>query len=152
MSEVISNTSSSNWEDTLTNSDAYIKDMLAFYKEGWDARGVDDKKKKTERFKANVGSAIAYIKEVIFILNDKGIQFKSLYFKSETIATFSILISVSLDDYLSKNFLDIYSHTSHIEKSSKSDNFSLNFSFTFDDGSLSEECLVSDGYFNLLKD
>ena len=139
---------SQKWEDTLTKSDDYVKDMLSFFQEGWDARGADDKAKIRERLKANVVTTLTYTHEVINALLELEIAPRAVFIKGESYVSQTVLISVGLEDYLSDNFSKIYQVSNKIEQSSKSENYIVNFSFTFDDGSLSIECLSSDGYVN----
>ena len=149
MATAISRTvSSRNWENTLTKSDDYVKDMMSFFQEGWEARGVDDKNKIRERLKANVVTTLTYTNEVLSALLELGINPKAAYIKGESFVSLTVLISVSLEDYLNEKFLQIYKITSNIEKSSKSDNYIVHFSLTFDDGSLCLDSLSSDGFVN----
>lgn len=133
-------------EHTLKNSDSYVKDMLKFFEEGWDARGVDDKAKFEARIKANVVTTLTYTNEVIQQFFKLNLHPQSVHIKLENPNSQSVLFAVPKDDFMKKDLLKIYSFTHKIEKSSRSDDYRVAFSVTYDDGTLDEDCLQSEGY------
>ena len=135
-----------NIENTLKNSDSYVHDMLKFYEEGWEARGVDDKERFEARIKANVINTLTYINEVLKYFKELNLHPQSAHIKLENPNSQTVLISVPLEDYVNLELLKIYNHTHKIEKSSRSDNYRVSFSITYDDGTLDSDCLVSEGF------
>lgn len=137
---------SNNWIDRINSSDNYVKDMLSFFSEGWDARGEDDKKKLDDRVKANIVLTFTYIDEILEQLSKESILANSVFLKINSISSLTALIAVPIDDYLKDDFMKIYSFAHNIEISSKSKNYSVIFNFTFDNGSLDETILSGDGF------
>jgi len=133
-------------ENTLKNSDTYVKDMLKFYEEGWDARGIDDKEKFQARVKANVITTLTYISEVIKQFNALNLHPKTAHIKLETPSSQTVLFSVPVEDFTNKELLKIYTYTHNIEKTSRSDNYRVAFSIAYDNGALDSECLASEGF------
>ncbi len=135
-------------DETLSNS-AYVKDMLRYFDEGYDARGIDDKKNRINRIKANIYNSVIYTSEVIKLVTSSGFTPKSVYAKMDTPANSIIMIGVELEDYLNDNFRAIYDYVTELERTSRSENFSIHFSLTYDDGEFNEECIKADGYANI---
>ncbi len=137
-------------EATLKNSDEYVKDMLQFYEEGhsngWEARGTNDRNLFEARLKANVISTLTYVNEVIKVCDKVGIQILSAYIKLENPKSMQVLLSVPLADYLKKELRDVYKHIHLIEKSSRSDDYRVGLSITYDDGSLDADTLTAEGF------
>ena len=135
-----------NLEDTLKNSDSYVNDMLKFYEVGWDARGIDDRKNFEARLKANVVTTVTYINEVIKEFNTLKLSVNEAYMKLENPNSLSVLFSVPNEVFLDKAIYSVYKHTHLIEQKSRSDNYRVAFSVTYDDGTLDKECLASEGF------
>jgi hypothetical protein len=140
------NLSSHSWEESIARSDDYVKDMLSFFDEGWDARGADDKKKLQNRIKANIFTTFTYIEEIVELIRENSFTPKSVFAKMDNPTSAIVLLAVTLEDYVNPGFLQIYDYASEIESKSKSENYSISFSMTFDDGSFNEECIKSDGF------
>lgn len=134
------------WIDRINDSDDYIKDMMSFYKNGWSDRGEDDERKVKDRIKANIILTLNYVDEIITQLSKMNLDANCVYLKINTFVKQTVLISVPIEKYLDNNFSAIYSVASKIEKSSRSENYSVRFNFTFDDGNIDEENLKGDGF------
>lgn len=150
MSTLISDTNSENWLEKIHESESYVKDMLSHFERGWHERGVDDQEKFNARMKANLGLTISYIKEVIGSLTKLAVKVKTPYIKLNSLSSHTVMITVGIDDYIKPEFSKIYSITSAISRASRSENYSVVFHFTFDEGDIDEECILSDGYINLI--
>ncbi len=137
---------SQDWIDRINDSDDYIKDMMSFYNNGWIDRGEEDEKKIKDRIKANILLTFTYVDEILTELSKMKLPASCVYLKINTFVKQTVLISVPIEKYLDDNFSKIYSIASKIEKSSKSENYSVRFNFTFDDGSIDEENLKGDGF------
>lgn len=146
MNTTLNTTNSQNWTDRISESDTFVKDMLSFFQEGWDARGVDDQTKIVERLRANVILTLTYIDEVISFLNKMNLKANKAFIRGESLVSQVILISVPLEDYLNPNFLKVYKVANDIERNSRSENYSVSFNFTFDEGNLCEESIQTDGF------
>jgi hypothetical protein len=137
---------SQNWIDRINDSDDYIKDMMAFYKNGWADRGEDDVKKAQDRVRANIVLTFTYVEEVLNELVKMKSAANCVYLKLESFVNQSVLITIPIEKYLNEDFTKIYSVTNNIQKSSKSENYNVRFSFTFDDGNIDTEALKGDGF------
>lgn len=135
-----------NLENTLKNSDSYVHDMLQFYEVGWDARGADDKKNFEARVKANVITTVTYINEVINEFTKNELKVDGAFIKLERPNSFAVLFSVPIETFISKSLYNIYQYTQDIEQTSRSENYRVVFSVSYDDGELDTECLVSEGF------
>lgn len=137
---------SQNWIDRINESDDYIKDMMAFYKNGWVDRGEDDEQKIKDRIKANIVLTFTYVDEVLKELVKMRLTAKCVYLKIDSFVTQTVLITVPIEKYLDENFTKIYSVTNKIQRSSRSENYSLRIIFTFDDGNIDEDAVAGDGF------
>src|SRR5580700_4148930 len=100
-----------NLETTLKNSDSYVHDMLQFYEDGWDARGIDDRKSFEARLKANVVTTITYINEVIKVFTKNELKVDGAYIKLERPNSFTVLLSVPIETFLDKALYKVYEYT-----------------------------------------
>jgi len=137
---------SQDWINRINDSDDYIKDMMAFYNNGWIDRGEDDEKKIKDRIRANIVLTFTYVDEIITELAKMNLAANCVYLKINSFVKQTVLISVPIEKYLNDEFSKIYSVASKIEKSSKSENYSVRFNFTFDDENIDEENLKGDGF------
>ncbi|MEO6977776.1 MAG: hypothetical protein ABI113_05330 [Mucilaginibacter sp.] len=135
-----------NLENTLKHSDSYVHDMLQFYGEGWDARGTDDKKNFEARLKANVITTITYISEVIDQFAKSKLKVEGAFIKLEKPNSLAVLFSVPIETFLDKALYSVYKYIHSIEQKSRSENYRIVFSVSYDDGSLDSECLLSEGF------
>jgi len=143
---ISSTLNSQNWLEKINGTDTYVKDMLSFFNDGYEARGVDDQDKIKERLRAAVINSLTYTHEIISELGKLDIKPTKAYIKGVSLVSLTVLISVSIDDYLSDAFTQIYNSTYKIEKESKSENYGVSFNFTFDDGNIDPEALSCDGF------
>ncbi len=137
---------SQDWINRINDSDEYIKDMMSFYTNGWINRGEEDNKKIKDRIKANIVLTFTYVDEIINELAKMNLAANCVYLKMNSFINQTVLISVPIERYLDDEFPKIYAVASKIEKSSKSENYSVRFNFTFDDGNIDEENLKADGF------
>ena len=130
----------------ISQSDAYIKDMLSFFQYGWNDRGSDDQKRVRKIFQSNMARTFNGINQVGIGLKALNIPTKSAYIKAESVFSQEVLIAIAESDYLRDDFLKIYDVTNKIEAISKLENHIVNFAFLYDNGSINQETLSSDGY------
>ena len=135
-----------NLEVSLTNSDDYVRDMLKHYETGWEERGIDDKQQFAKRLNANVVSTITYLNEILSSLSVEKLLPRGVFIRLENAYSLSVTISLSVEDFMSEKLRSIYKKTHGIERKSRSDNYRIAFSFTYDDGLLNEDTLIAEGY------
>lgn len=133
-------------EDSLNKSDDYVSDMLRFYQDGWDERGKDDKRNFISKIKAKVNLTLNYIDDVINALNCEGLTLLSSHVKLKTPNSQSVLLVVSIEDYLSEKLLKVYPISHAIEKKSRSEEYNVNFSFTYDEGNFDINAVKAHGF------
>ncbi|MEJ2881526.1 hypothetical protein [Pedobacter sp. GR22-6] len=137
---------SQNWIDRINESDDYIKDMVGYFNEGWDARGEDDKQKIQDRIKANLVLTLTYVDEVLKELIKIGSTANAVFIKIDSFVSQTALLTIPIEKYLMDEFVEIYTVTDKIERDSRSENYNVRINFTFDDGSIDETILKGDGY------
>lgn len=138
---------SENWIYRIKESDTYIKDMLGYFNEGWEARADDDQQKLELRIKANLLLTYNYVTRLLKELLNLKSTASSAFIKINNAVSQSVLITVPTEKYISDRFLNIYTLANHIEKDSRSESYDLRINFTFDDGKLDEDILKGDGYY-----
>ena len=95
-------------------------------------------------------STLTYLNEVIEHLSDAGLTAKGAHIKLENPSSLSVIVSLSVEDYMSDKLSDVYEKMHAIEKSSRSDNYRVAFNLTYDDNSLNHETLKAEGYVQTL--
>jgi len=68
------------------------------------------------------------------------------YLKIDTLFNFSIIFTVNLNDYISKELLKAYDWISDTEKRVRNKNYAIDLSFMHEDEHLNLECLNSEGF------
>lgn len=150
MSTVISNSNTENWEQTIADSgfsfaevERYMKES---YKQGYNDKDEEIRNKIEEISSANQQLVDKITKDLLEFLKSINITPLSAYLKIDSIFKYSIITSVSLEDYLSESLLEAYAWTNKIEKSTRHDNFSIDLSFMYSDENLDAGILSSDGF------
>ena len=134
-----------NWRqqyDAVTHNDvidAYLKGKQA---------GKDEAKiAMIKLFELNLAKAQKKSELLYDQLKGMGININSLHLKADDLTNFMALIITDVNDYVSEKFLDAISASRKLKATSDSDDFTLNFYFTYHGETLNEQCLDSDGYF-----
>lgn len=127
-----------------------VDQMLLAYETGWVERGVDDKKKFQDRVKINVDNTVNYTKEVFAFFHKMNLAVNGAYIKLERANSLSVLLTVPSQTFMNEQFLDVYSFTHDIERHSRSDDYRVAFSITYNDGEINEDALLSDGFYRLM--
>lgn len=133
-------------EDTL-KSDVDL--MVLAYETGWYERGIEDQKQLESRVKTNINNTINYIKEIVSYFRKLELNINGAYIKIERINSFSVIITVPVETFIDEKLLQVYTFTHSIEKHSRSDDYRVAFSITYNDGSINNDALLSDGFFGL---
>ncbi|KIA92363.1 hypothetical protein OC25_16920 [Pedobacter kyungheensis] len=141
---------SQSFEFSLKTGDAYYNDMMRFFGDGWEARGIDDKEKFENKIKANVNYTMGFIHELIKFAKLKDIELLGIFLKIENTHSQSVVFLVSLEDYVSGKLLDFYSQIQKIEKNSRSGLYRASFSVMYKDDEFETSALDCDGFINLL--
>lgn len=127
-----------------------VDQMLLAYETGWVERGADDKKKFQDRVKINVDNTVNYTKEVLSFFNKLKLSVNGAYIKLERANSLSVLLTVSSKTFMDEQLLNVYSFTHDIERHSRSDDYRVAFSITYNDGEINEDALLSDGFYRLM--
>ena len=125
--------------------------MLLAYETGWTERGVDDRNKFNARVKVNVDNTLNYIKEVVNHFRKLELSLNGAFIKIERANSLSVLLTVPTDTFMDEKLLQVYSYTHDIERHSRSDDYRVAFSITYNEGDLDQDTLLSDGFFGLMK-
>lgn len=134
-----------NWRqqyDAVTHNDvidAYLKGKQA---------GKDEAKiAMIKLFELNLAKAQEKSEQLYDELKGMGLAINSLHLKADNLTNFMALIVTDLKDYLDEKFLGAITASRQLKAQSDSDDFTLNFYFTYHAETLNEQCLDSDGYF-----
>lgn len=134
-----------NWRqqyDAVTHNDvidAYLKG-----KQG----GKDEAKiAMIKLFELNLNKAQEKSEELYETLKKMGFGINSIHLKADNITNFMALIIADYKDYVSEEFLNAITASRELKTKTDSEEFTLNFYFTYHAGTLNEHCLDSDGYF-----
>jgi hypothetical protein len=134
-----------NWHqsyDVVTHNDvidAYLKGK---------AVGRDEVKLAMNRlFQTNLSKAQDNSEKLNEQLKKLGITISEIHLKADNLTDFEALVVAKKDDYISEKFLKAISVARGIKKYSHSDDFCINFSFTYQAKTFDEDCLNADGYF-----
>ena len=126
-------------------------EILLAYESGWAERGIEDNKNFNFRIKANVENTVSYINEVITYFTKLKLAVNGAFIKIERANSLSVIITVPLNTFIDEGLLKIYSFINDIERHSRSDDYRVAFSITYNDGDLDSDSLISDGYFDLIR-
>jgi hypothetical protein len=134
-----------NWRqqyDAVTHNDvidAYLKGKQA---------GKDDAKiAMIKLFELNLGKAQEKSEQLYEHLKSMGFTINSIHLKADNLTNFMALIVADYNDYVSENFLKAISASRELKTKTDSEDFTLNFYFTYHAETLNVHCLDSDGYF-----
>lgn len=134
-----------NWRkqsDVVTHNDvinAYIKGKEA---------GRDEAKLAMRKlFNDNLEKAQSKSEELLLALKKIGVTVDTMHIKADTITTFNTLLITTHDDYVSEKMLTAIKKGRELKTKTDSDDFNINFYFTYRADSLNQGCIESDGYF-----
>jgi hypothetical protein len=128
-----------------------VDEMLMAYETGWAERGIDDKNKFQARVKVNVDNTVNYTKEVVSYFRKLKLAINGAFIKLERTNSLSVLITVPVETFMNEMLLDVYSFTHDIERHSRSDDYRVSFSVTYNDGDINEDALLSDGFYRIME-
>jgi len=125
--------------------------MLMAYETGWIERGIDDNRQVESRIKTNIDNTLNYIKEVISHFRRLHLALNGAFIKVERPNSFSVIMTVPSQTFVDENLLQIYSITHEIEKASRSNDYRVSFTITYNDGDINNDALLADGFFDLMR-
>ena len=73
------------------------------------------------------------------------------FIKVERPNSFSVIMTVPSQTFVNENLLQIYSITHEIEKASRSNDYRVSFTVTYNDGDINNDALLADGFFGLMR-
>lgn len=150
MNTISQSANSENWEQTIANSGYSFSEVEKYMKEsyqkGYDDKGEELKNKISEIFDSNSQITNKLTIDLFNHLKELDLKPINAFLKVESIFNFSIIVTVSLEDYISEKLLKAYNWTNETEKILKNDNYRIDISFMYDDENLNVDCLNSDGY------
>lgn len=134
-----------NWRqqyDAVTHND-----VIDAYLKGKEAGKDGAKIAMIKLFELNLGKAQEKSEQLYEGLKGMGFTINSIHLKADNLTNFMALIVADFDDYVSEKFLKAISKSRELKLQSDSEDFTLNFYFTYHADTLNERCLDSDGYF-----
>jgi hypothetical protein len=134
-----------NWQqskDVITHND-----VIDAYLKGKEVGRDESKLAMNKLFQDNLTKAQDNSEKLNKYLKDIGIGISEIHLKADSLTDFMALVIASEEDYVSEKFLKAISLGREIKTYSHSDDFNINFYFTYQADTLNENCLHADGYF-----
>lgn len=134
-----------NWyqsSDVVTHND-----VIDAYLKGKEVGRDETKLAMNRLFQTNLSKAQENSEKLNTFLKKLGIEVSEIHLKADNLTDFMGLVIARQEDYVSDNFLKAIRAAREIKTYSSSDDFSINFSFTYMAKTLDENCLNADGYF-----
>jgi hypothetical protein len=134
-----------NWkqqEDVITSNDvidAYFKGKQA----GKDEANIA----MIKLFGLNLGKAQEASEQLYGSIKAMGFSVNSIHLKADNITNFMALLVTDVNDYVSEGFLDAIAAGRELKNRTDTEDFTINFYFTYQADTLNEHSLDSDGYF-----
>mgnify|MGYP001373279862 CR=1 FL=1 len=98
-------------------------------------------------FSSNVALATRIAEALLKSLVDKNIVIKGAHLKPHSVSYFEFLIVFDHEFYETDEFYATYFLSREIKSRYALNNLSVEFTFMSDEGDISNDCLISDGYF-----
>lgn len=134
-----------NWS---RQTDAFThNDLIDAYLQGKKVVRTEAEIAMQKLFEGNLEKARFNSENLLNNLKIIGVKVHFMHIRADSLTEFNTLIISSIDDYKSSRILEAIKSARKITNLAKSDEFSINFSFTYKSEFLNENCLESDGYF-----
>ncbi|MGN6297921.1 MAG: hypothetical protein ACTHM7_14135 [Ginsengibacter sp.] len=129
-------------DDVVTHND-----VIDAYLKGKEVGRDEVKLAMNKLFQSNLSKARDNSEKLHEQLKKIGINISEIHLKADNLTDFVALVIAKKEDYISEDFLKAISLARGIKKYSHSEDFCINFSFTYQAKTFDENCLNADGYF-----
>lgn len=130
------------------SSSAYSDDdLINAYLKGVEAGKNENNRVRLTELKNNISQAAQIAEDLLKEAEGKKIKLKGIHLKADNISNYTALFVANMNDFVSDDFRAIYTLARRIQNESEKENFYISFSFMPYSKSLSEHCLISDGFF-----
>lgn len=150
MNAVRESINTENWEETIKNCGFSFPEVERYinesYNNGYRARDEQTKSSLKSLFRTNLLKTNQITEDLLSHLGTLNVQPISAYLKIESGTSFSMIITVNLEDYISDKILKAYGWISDIEMEVNNKNYSIDLSFMHGDENVNIESLNADGY------
>lgn len=103
--------------------------------------------KARQQLNSNIRTATVIAEDLLRTLEEKAIKLVGIHLKPVNIRNFEFLFIVDEQSFDSEEFINAYSITHQVKNQYQTDDLVLEFSYLSNEETLSDECLVADGYF-----
>ncbi len=134
-----------NWlqsKDVITHND-----IIDAYLKGKEVGRDEAKLAMNKLFQDNLTKAQDNSEKLNQYLKEIGIGINEIHLKADSLTDFMALVIAKQEDYVSEDFLKAISLGRQIKTYSHSEDFTINFYFTYQAETLNEHSLHADGYF-----
>ena len=121
-------------------------DLIDAYLKGKEQQKNDNQKILLEKLEKNVKHAQSIVERITEKINNKGFKSFKSYLRINNIIKFDAIFDVSIEDFTSDKFDEIYTISRKIKKEENTDTFNINFTFMPHTKSLNEKRLVCEGF------
>ena len=137
---------SSNWKLRPEKEYYTYDDLIDAYLKGKEEQKNQTQKVLIEKLERNVKEAKRIVEKITDEIISKGFKpFKS-YLRIKDIFKFDAIFDISLQDFTSDSFEEIYTYSRKIKKEVSNDTFNINFTFMPHTEDLNEKRIVCDGF------
>jgi len=134
-----------NWQqssDVITHND-----IIDAYLKGKEVGRDEAKLAMNKLFQSNLTKAQENSEKLNEYLKKIGIEVSAIHLKADSLTDFMALVIAKPEDYMSDRFLKAISLGREIKTYSESEDFTINFYFTYQAETLNVNCIHADGYF-----
>jgi|AntAceMinimDraft_15_1070371.scaffolds.fasta_scaffold66092_2 hypothetical protein len=121
-------------------------ELIDAYLRGKEKQKNDNQKILLEKLGKNVKHAQSIVETITAKINQKGFKSFKSYLRINNIIKFDAIFDVSMLDFTSNKFDDIYTLSRKIKKEKNNDTFNINFTFMPHSDNLNEKRLVCEGF------
>lgn len=122
-------------------------DVIDAYIKGKEVGKDESRRAMLKVFEENLDKACETSEKFLEEARDLGIDISSMHLKAQNSTDFVTLVITSEDCYVDEKFLIAIRKASQIKRDVNSEDFTLNFLYTYLSDSFEEHCLEADGYF-----
>ena len=137
---------SSNWKLRPEKEYYTYDDLIDAYLKGKEEQKNQTQKVLIEKLEKNLRTAKSIVENITDEIISKDFKTFKSYLRIKDIFKFDAIFDISLQDFTSDSFEEIYTYSRKIKKEVSNDTFNINFTFMPHTEDLNEKRIVCDGF------
>jgi len=121
-------------------------ELIDAYLKGKEEQKNENQKILLEKLEKNVRYAQKLVEDITAEISNKGFKSFKSYLRINNIVKFDAIFDVSLEDFTSDKFDEIYTLSRKIKKEVNKDTFNINFTFMPHSDNLNEKRIACEGF------